>query len=273
MTITAPSFRIVEADGVESRRPVFILHGIFASGRSWRSFARRLADARADLRLVLVDLHGHGDSQLATGPHTLGRCADELLALQDVVGAPAAVIGHSFGGKVAMVHTERHPVETWVLDSPPGRTAESGEANRVLAALMAMPEPFESRAELEQALSAVGIGPAVIAWMQTNVEAAPDGLRFRFRREAMEGLLADYRRTDSWPSVLSSPAPVVHVLGTRSDRWDPGNRQRFHALPALASRPRPGSSSFELDAGHWVHIDAADALLALLIDRLARPHV
>jgi len=279
MTIRTPSFRVVEADGADAqaRRTVFILHGIFASSRSWRSVARRLADARPDLRLVLVDLHAHGDSLDAPGPHTLGRCAEELLALHDVVGAPAAVIGHSFGGKVAMVYSERHPVETWVLDSPPGRTAESGEANRVLDVILAIAEPLESRAQLETALQAAGIAPAVIAWMQTNVDAAPDGgLRFRFDKRAVVDLLADYRRTDCWPSVLSSPAPVVHVRGTRSDRWDPVNLQRFQTLPPLSSPLSSplerGSSAAELDAGHWVHIDAGEPLLALLVASLARPH-
>lgn len=275
MTIAPPSFRLVEADGAgaDARRPVYVLHGIFASSRSWRSMARRLADARPDLRLVLVDLHGHGESLDASPPHTLERCADELLALHDVTGPPVAVIGHSFGGKVAMVHAARHPVETWILDSPPGRTADSGEANRVLDAINAMAEPFESRAELDRALSDAGIVPPVIAWMQTNVDAAPGGgLRFRFRREAMMDLLADYRRTDCWPSVLSARSALIHVRGTRSDRWDPENLAHFRTLPPLAAIAQPGSSAIEFDAGHWVHIDAGEPLLLLLMAQLARPH-
>ncbi|MBT9558857.1 MAG: alpha/beta hydrolase [Myxococcales bacterium] len=274
MNIVPPSFRTVEADGAsaDARRSVYVLHGIFASGRSWRSVARRLAEARPDLRMVLVDLHGHGESLDAAPPHTLERCAHELRALHAVTGPPVAVIGHSFGGKVAMVHSEGFPVETWVLDSPPGRTADCGEANRVLEALRALPEPFESRTELDRALNSAEIAPAVITWMQTNVDAAPGGgLRFRFRRDVMADLLADYRRTDCWPSALSAASPIVHVRGTRSDRWDPENWARFRTLPPLATLPAPGSSSIELDAGHWVHIDAGEPLLALLIARLARP--
>ena len=60
---------------------VLVLHGILGSGRNLRSFAQRLAQARPELRLWLVDLRNHGDSQGAPPPHTIAACCDDLDAL------------------------------------------------------------------------------------------------------------------------------------------------------------------------------------------------
>ena len=78
------------------------LHGILGSGANWRTFARRFVEAKPTWRAVLVDLRKHGASQDFPAPHTLVACADDLRALEKSIGRFDGVLGHSFGGKVAL---------------------------------------------------------------------------------------------------------------------------------------------------------------------------
>ena len=99
-----------------------MLHGIYGSGRNWGSIARRLVDARPEWGVLLVDLRLHGASREGfQGPHTLAAAAADVDALVAELDFHAvAVLGHSFGGKVALVYTRHHGKElkqSWVIDS------------------------------------------------------------------------------------------------------------------------------------------------------------
>ena len=103
---------------------VALLHGIFGSGNNWRGFVQRLLEERPDLRIILIDLRNHGSSPHFFNENTVMQSAIDVLDLQRVVGTFQAVIGHSFGGKIALqcanipFHNEIE--EIWALDSSPG---------------------------------------------------------------------------------------------------------------------------------------------------------
>ena len=112
------------SDDVTATHTALVIHGILGSRRNWQSYVRRLLDAHPEWRFVLVDLRNHGDAPAASPPHTLHACADDLRRLMDHLGLrPDVVMGHSFGGKVALAYGEQYPDhvdEIWVLDATPG---------------------------------------------------------------------------------------------------------------------------------------------------------
>src|SRR5712671_6482026 len=88
--------------------PVAILHGLFGSGRNWRSIAQHLA---ARHRVLTFDLRNHGASPWADGM-SYGEMVEDLRASFRTRGIDhAAVLGHSMGGKVAMLIALLHPGE------------------------------------------------------------------------------------------------------------------------------------------------------------------
>src|SRR3954469_22030238 len=92
----------VTAAGREPERWLLVLHGIFGAGRNWGSIARRLVDARPEWGAVLVDLPMDGPSRGLAGPHPIAASAADVDRLVEHLDLPApAVLGHSFGGKVA----------------------------------------------------------------------------------------------------------------------------------------------------------------------------
>src|SRR5690554_6050371 len=111
----------VTADGADPHKWLLVLHGIYGSGRNWGTIARRLVEERPEWGVALVDLRMHGMSQGFEGPHTLKATADDVDAMVAETGLNAqAVLGHSFGGKVALVYAQRHGDEleqVWIIDS------------------------------------------------------------------------------------------------------------------------------------------------------------
>ena len=270
-------------------RVAVFLHGILGSAKNWYSFARRLAQTMPGWRCVLVDLRHHGDSQTTERPDTLRACAADVDVLVRHLGiAPQAVIGHSFGGKVALVYARDFRPEglrdVWVLDAnPSARDPHARSANdqddqddrdehevvRVLAALRDVPLPVVSRASLTALLGARGFSPQFAAWMTTNLAPRPDGgFGWRFDLEGVTRLLEDYFVEDLWPFCASvEPAgPLrLHMLrGARSDRF---RAQDIARLEALDHAGHLRLWVLE-NAGHWVHVDAPEVLSAWLRETL-----
>ena len=219
-----------------------LLHGILGSSTNWRSFARRVSG-----EVVLADLRGHGRSPTPAGPHTVEACACDLEPLGDF----DRVVGHSFGGKVALLFGHLHGVEdVWVLDSPPGPLrAPSTEVGEVIRALRAVPQPLPDR-DLRRHLP--GFSRAITRWMTTNLRRTSEGLVWRFDLDCVEELLADYFQLDAWGLVTPD---TTLVRAGRSERWDDEDLSRFQAHPRRHVLE---------DAGHWVHVDDPAGLAALL---------
>ncbi len=246
---------------------IYFLHGIFGSGRNWRSVARRWVDRRPGRGAVLVDLRLHGDSTAFFPPHTIRACADDVERLAVALERPTAgILGHSFGGKVALMLAARAPAgleSVWIIDSTPAPRDPQGSAVRMLDALRSEPGPFDSREAGERALERHGFPRAVARWMGTNLSRDAEGRwRWRLDLDGIEALLSDFFRTDLWGVVEAPPAGVTlhFVKATDSAVLRPADCERIEAAGEATGRVR----LHRVRGGHWLNVDAPEAVLALL---------
>ena len=260
----------VTAAGREPERWLLVLHGIYGAGRNWGSIARRLADARPEWGAVLVDLRNHGQSQGLPGPHTLAAAAEDVDRLVEHLDLQAAaVLGHSFGGKVAftyMLHHGDELLQAWMIDSTLAVREPAGTAWDMLVAVKALPSDFASRAEAVEGLMARGYTEGVAQWMAINLQPADGRFRWRLDFAAMEEMLRDFFRTDLWPAVEDPPGTVdVHVVkATQSDSLDAEATARVEG----AARANPRVHLHLVEGGHWLNTDNPDGILQLLLDNL-----
>jgi pimeloyl-ACP methyl ester carboxylesterase len=259
--MSTPSHLVVGA--ADAPRTALVLHGILGAGRNWRGLARAWADAYPDWRFVLADLRCHGDAPPAQPPHTLAACAADLRALPGP--SPELVIGHSFGGKVALCYARdaaAPPRAVWVLDSPPGTAPpDEREAVVVLAAVNDAPVPAP-RPAIRAHLLARGLPESIVAWLLTSLVERPDGWVWKYDLPGIRALLDDFFRTDLWP-FLDQPRVATHidiVRAGRSDRWSDAEIARCAALSA-ESQVRVHLLP---DAGHWVHVDDPEGVTRLI---------
>jgi pimeloyl-ACP methyl ester carboxylesterase len=259
----------VMAEGGAPRSWHLFLHGILGSGANWRTIARRLVAERPEWGALLVDLRMHGRSQGAPPPHTLDAAADDLVRLVAASDLRiTGVVGHSFGGKVALaLRGKLELAETWVLDSTPGARPEPksdpDSAEHVLEALYRLPPAFPDRAAFVAAMTGAGFSRALADWLAMNLEPADGaGYRLRLDLDAIGDLLTDYYRRDLWSALESGPGAMHLVVAQRSRALDDADRRRAASLPIALHT---------IDAGHWLHMEAPDALVALLSAELSTP--
>lgn len=86
--------------------PFIILHGLYGMSDNWMSFAQRLAHK---YKFYLLDLRNHGDSP-HTKSHTYSEMVLDILNFVDSQGIERAIfLGHSMGGKAAMLFGLEYP--------------------------------------------------------------------------------------------------------------------------------------------------------------------
>lgn len=267
------AYRTVGADGPGGRAALYMLHGFLGAGRNWASFARRLVELRSDWRVVLVDLRLHGASQDVEGPHSVGAAAGDLVELVATLSpdGPTAVLGHSFGGKVALAATRElvpAPVQTWIIDSTPAAGGEGSGADTMLARLETSPASFTDREEAVAWIREGGFDEATARWAATNLERRRDTWVWGLDAGALRELLSDFAATELWEVLESAPsdASIHFVRATSGSILAPDDAGRIRRL---AARGEP-VTLHELEGGHWLHTDNPDGLLELIASHLPR---
>ncbi|MEI6238848.1 MAG: alpha/beta fold hydrolase [Planctomycetia bacterium] len=242
--------------------PLVVLHGLFGAKRNWASIAKALA---ARHRVLTVDLRNHGGSPWDAVHDYPALAGDVARFIRTHVGGPAAVLGHSMGGKAAMILALEEPelVERLVVvDIPPA-------ASRVTLgdALRAMREvPLAActrRTEVDAALATSIADPAVRAFLVQNVATGPNGLAWAIHLDALE---RNFAAIVGFPHVAAGcvfQRPTLFVVGERSDYVRPEHHAEIGRLfPAATIEVVAG-------AGHWVHAEAPEAFLGVVSGFLA----
>jgi esterase len=242
-------------------RPLVILHGLLGSLDNWQSMAKRLAALR---RVYSLDLRNHGHSpHSATMSH--GVMAQDMIEFFDEhdLHAPA-VLGHSMGGKVAMQLATRYPdgiEKLLVVDVAP--KAYPPAHRSLLSAMRGIDlHRFTSYDEIGSALAPAISDPAVRQFLMKNL-AREAGGEFRWRI-GLDEIIANYESLTE-AVIIPTPfaKPTCFIRGEQSnfieDRDLSVIRKAFPRAE-FVTIPR---------AGHWIHIDAADAFYAAVAKFLA----
>ncbi|XP_074370846.1 uncharacterized protein LOC141711997 isoform X2 [Apium graveolens] len=231
-----------------------LLHGILGSRKNWGTFARRLAQEFPHWQLGQLRL------------------------------TPRVVVGHSFGGKVALSMVNQaakplaRPVRVWVLDATPGQVRAGGDGDdhpaELISFLRTFPREIASKRDVVQALVHEGFSKDVAQWVVTNLRqtgspnASSPGFSWAFDLNGISEMYQSYEETNLWKIVEEVPRGV-HINFLKAERslhrWALEDLQRIHSAEDQAVEEGGGVEMHVLeDAGHWVHADNPDGLFKIL---------
>jgi esterase len=250
---------------------LYVLHGIYGAGRNWSSVIRRFVRSHTEWNARLLDLRQHGLSQGFAGPHTIEAAAHDVEQLAQHHGEqPTGVLGHSFGGKVALMYARHHADElkqVWVIDSTPEAREPGGSAWEMLDVIRSTPRTFESREELIGVLEKSGIARPTAQWMATNLENRDGAYVWRFDFDAMEELLRDFFKQDLW-DVLESPPANVEIHMVKAQASSVLSRDAVARVTELAKQ-NGRVHLHVVKGGHWVNAENPEELLTLMTRHLS----
>lgn len=235
--------------------PLVMLHGLMGSAQNWGGMAKRLGLRR---RVIAMDARNHGASGHAPGMDYAALADDvaETLAARGV--ARAAVLGHSMGGKIAMMLALTRPglVERLVVaDMSPVRYAAPSRAYVVAMRGMALTPGMTRRDAMAALLPAVP-EEGIRAFLVQNLVFGEGPPRWRVALDWIaEGM--DAIEDFAPPAGARYPGHTLFIRGSRSDYVLP------EYLPAIAGY-FPAATHAVVEAGHWVHADNPAAFLAAL---------
>jgi len=245
--------------GTPGATPVVILHGLFGASDNWGSIGKELAEptnGAAPMDVLLVDLRDHGRS-----PHTEGSSyplmAADVHALVTGLGLKEIVlVGHSMGGKAAMLFAQRWPgllKHLVVIDISPKEHANN-HAHIIEALRTADLSPGRTRKDIESHIAQRVKEPGVVQFLLKNLYWKDEGqLNWRMN---VEGLRRDL------DAILASIGPEtvrVPALFVRGGQSDYILREDIPAIQEQFVNSRVETVPF---AGHWVHAQAPDEVVA-----------
>lgn len=267
------SYTSVHERGVPyPERWALVLHGILGTKSNWRGVMRRVVAERPRWGALLVDLRNHGESTRGfSPPDTVDAAAADLERLVAHAGLRVdAVIGHSYGGKVALAFAARRRGDLGhlvVVDAAPGARPDARGSEGTVAVvelLGRLPRRHPSREAFVEAVVAGGHARELATWLAMNLEREGDGFALAIDPARIRAMLDDYFAVDLWPVLDALPGRMsVDVLvGGRSAVLSAEDRARL----ARGAAAHPGRLRVHVveEAGHWVHVDAPDATVAVL---------
>lgn len=237
-------------------------HGLFGQGRNWTQVAKSLTDVA---RPVLLDMPNHGRSawteefDYLAAADAVGRTLESIDADQ-----PWVLVGHSMGGKIAMLLALRRPElvdRLAVIDIAPVTYGEAEEFRTFVAAMEGMDLTAIATREAADAVLAPAVpSPSVRAFLLQNLRRdEATGWRWQMNLPVLGAALASLR---SWPAEAiagrSYPGPVLWLAGETSDYV---TAEMVPAMRALFPRVRLVTVK---DAGHWVHSEQPEVTTAAL---------
>jgi pimeloyl-ACP methyl ester carboxylesterase len=254
------------AVGTDGPRVAF-LHGLFGQGRNWTQVAKALAGPDGTgARCLLVDLPDHGRSPW-TEEFSYQGYAEEVAATLAATapGEGWVLVGHSLGGKTAMVTTLLHPELVRylvVVDIAPKDYGDLDRFRHYIDAMRALPlEELTGRADAEQRFAAVEPDAGVRGFLLQNLRRTGSTWSWQANLDliAADAEREDESRIADFPDLGRSwDGPVVWLVGERSGYV---REEDSAAMRALFPRTRQVTVK---GAGHWVHTEAPEVVVETL---------
>ncbi len=234
--------------------PFVILHGLFGSSKNWQHIMTSLS---SDYKVIGIDLRNHGQSFHAPNMSYQVMAYDVLAVLNELGLDSVTLIGHSMGGKVAMVFALLFPdrVKNLIVVDIAPITYEPKHLS-IFEALLNLPVPILSRDQADRHLSSSLPNRALRQFLLKNLKRHDSAFIWSV---PLPFLHESYDLIRGFPEIEGKYiGPVSVIYGQDSD----------YVLEDYHSSFNLYFSSVSLcpiaQAGHWLHAEQPVRFLEML---------
>jgi esterase len=255
--------------------PVVILHGLYGSSDNWMGIARKLS---GKYTVWCVDHRNHGHSPHSP-EHTYQDLKKDLAEfIEDHIPGQISLVGHSMGGKVAMLYAADYPERIKnlvILDIAPKdyliRDDESQyhlHRNILMALQELAPARFPERRMVEDRLSEKIDDIKIIRLLMKNVTWDPvtHQIKWRLNPESLynhlEEIVGGVNTRWFEDRIPIIAYPVTFIRGLDSQYILDSDFQTIRMI-------YPESEIIDIPkAGHWLHVEQPALFLNILLETL-----
>lgn len=237
--------------GENDKPALIILHGFFASSRNWRSIARQL---QQDFHVFVPDLRNHGLSPHAE-PMDYPSMAEDIVDFLQQHGLQRAhFIGHSMGGKVAMVLALNHPERIdrlIVADISPSHYQHSFD--KTIQALKNIPlDNIQNRKQADDWLARDIEDAGYRQFLLQNLVLDNGHYRWRVNLDLFQRYADNIVGFPPVSEKKTYPDPVLFLGGEQSDYIREDDVYRYFPQAII---------KYLSNAAHWLHVQQPQAFL------------
>lgn len=241
----------------DSAQSIVILHGLLGSSDNWFTLGKQLGE---QYKVILLDQRNHGLSEQSDVWNYEVMVSDLHEFITESQLQKPIIIGHSMGGKVAMLYAGKYPEslsKLIVVDIAPRYYPPHHQT--ILEGLHSIPlDTLTSRQEADTILASHIPATDTRQFLLKNLYRKPDNtFAWRMNLEVITAHIEEVGK--AFPADLRYAGKALFIRGEKSDyitQQDEQDIQTFFPQAKIAT---------VADAGHWVQAEQPQRFMEVLL--------
>lgn len=240
-------------------QPLIILHGLFGSSDNWLTLGRRFAE---DYKVYLLDQRNHGQS-FHDDEFTYEAMANDLEQFINQKGIEKAhIIGHSMGGKTAMVFASTCPdlVDKLIVADIGPQSYPVHHATILKGLYAVRHETLGSRKEADQRMTRFIPELGIRQFLLKNLTRVGDGFAWKINLPVIASQIEQIGKGLNQNTSYHQPA--LFIRGERSFYIEDADLNLIHSIFTNSEVKTIAG------AGHWLHAEKPQEFYDIAINFL-----
>ena len=251
-------------DKAATKKLVF-LHGLMGSAANWGKITKAF---EKDYSILAFDQRGHGKSFQPDSGYSPEDYADDLLQITEYLGwSNIDLIGHSMGGRNALVYASNHPerVRKLVVEDIGPEKNISG-LNSIKVLLESVPVPFPDKAmakaffvnDFLEIHKNNPMAKTLSQYFYTNIADIDGQANWRFSLKGIFESLKEGHENDYTEITKNLVTNTLYIRGENSKEFSKDSFEKTLQLNNKITGVEIAKS------GHWVHFDQPEEFIKQL---------